>query len=1832
MGKYLTNLILFDTETDRDSKKILDTGAVAYDINRNETSFHGADNSQITEFINFVKKNSKDKYFLCGHNIINHDIKMLKDEPTAKTFFKENDNIFYIDTLNLSILLFDKKTHRLGKDYEQMKGENNNPTLDAKKSKELFDLALSEFNKFDEKTQNIYRQLLQNTEEFSGFFEYIGKTSPLNTDYETLAENIKELLLGSICENANVIDFIKDCPLETAIAISNILFAAEKTDEEGEDFSKVSINLPEYVEINYPMTGIIIKKLCFTLCEEVCSYCDKELSPEKMAIKIYKNLAKTIDAKLHFEFRSYGEDNLPLQEDAIKSALRGESLIAIFPTGGGKSLTFQLPAIIAGKKYGALTVVISPLQSLMKDQVDNLNEKGNFISTYINGLDNPVEKSIKMQAIEDGAYYMLYISPEQLRSQAIQKMLGKRTIDRFIIDEAHCFSQWGHDFRPDYQYIGNFIKTLEEQKNKTSKNKDKVLYKIPISCFTATAKESVKEDILNYFRDKLGLELKKFYASAKRNNLTYHAVKIDEPDDNKNYNERKDAIISILDKNTNQGQLPCTIIFMSKAAETKKLAEDLNEHYTHDIDNKKEVATFYNGGKLGKEDKKINQKKFMDGTCNIMVATSAFGMGVDKDNVRVVIHFDLPSSLENFMQEAGRAGRDQKPSDCYVLFSEKDQETHFSLYKQSLVDFESVKKINKAVRSSINKTEKSKKKKKNGVYLSALDIANRANIKKKGDLEGFVKTAISTLETSDYLERLDNSTKIFAGAPKVTAENLEQKLDEIAAFSQKNDENITNSLDTENIEPKKNKRQIATEILYEMIRANKENMGGENRVDFLQKQIDCSKKDFTEVMQLLLDNELIYRQSTYKINVLSEDDEETNEKFYQSIASVEEEILEHIKSNNKKAKLNLKKISSDKNINLYNIKKIVAQWIMFGYIDQPEGSLENYLQIPSKKLNLEQIITKKNEIAEKLISALVYANIKSLYKKQKNKQQNSDNSSEKAEEKNYIEFDLKEFCIKEKLSDYEKLVKQALLQLDSIGEIEIVNGLVVYKSMMHIKKGKNHTKDFEMEDYEHLRTFYTGKVGQIHIMYKYAQLLFEETENEKLAENSEISPKKSEKFVNDYLTMAKSKFEDEYFPDEEDKKLLEIPRTKQKNEQILNNKGNNNFDVYQQEIMNADERGLIIYAGPGSGKTKVLVHKLVQLVDKYNYRYEDVLMLTHTRSAAEEFRSRLIDLIYNSAYGIEIKTFHSYAYDVLGEVGYIENSSNGLGSVKDDGILFVNANKKLLDIQNSDDGSQVEEYTIPNKCLIVVDEAQDMDVKQFDFLKALINYNKDIKEFRVIIAGDDDQSIFDYGYNNTADLNRDTFTTLSDDLETCGNFNSCDIKEYHLINNYRSKKNILALVNLFAKDRQNRAKSEDMLCMNKEAGDGVVKITKFKCEYIQVYVLQALSDYIAQHKDKKVCILTYTNEEASSLYCNLLQNKIPARLISNASKDEMQDLKNLDEFFYLLRKMEEIIALNSPKVEPTPENADEEQELYDEITIDDFNKLVFKKYDDKQSLEVVYKRSNLLEPVLNIIKLYLKSNQNKNTVSKKAFEEYLWQTHLEGNLEDFYSDRCFVYVSTIHKAKGKEYDTVFLMLKERDRDWKDAFWREVFVALSRAKDNLYVFTNTDVFDDPKYKIALGDDFATLNLDYTETDTMKEVRISLSERRVFWDYGLFWYKEEGKYDDCYGPDTDYIEKIKSLRAGDKLYYSKNNLSDVNSKCTPQGFKNKSFGKSCLKSSDGTVVFQFFDMLPAEMTNPYYELSYAYVESVVWFYKNNFKDQSLNGFYPHVKPVLYFTKKK
>lgn len=332
------------------------------------------------------------------------------------------------------------------------------------------------------------------------------------------------------------------------------------------------------------------------------------------------------------------------QGEIIESVLNRKNTLGILPTGGGKSLCFQIPALL----FPGTTIVISPLISLMKDQVDALSTS-NIPATFVNSSLSAKEYQERVSLIRQGVYKLVYVAPERFESDFFIDVLNSIEIPLLAFDEAHCISQWGHDFRPSYRSIVSSLKKLKQE---------------PVTvALTATATENVAKDIRSLLKIQNNDTYKTGFA---RENLSFHVLK--------GLNKR-DFILDYL----NQHKGDSGIIYTASRKETDGLYNYLSM--------KGYSVSKYHAGLSDKERKKA-QDQFVYDEKTIMIATNAFGMGIDKSNVRWVIHYNMPKNLEAYYQEAGRAGRDGEESECYLLFSKQDVQLQKFLIEESSLDFE----------------------------------------------------------------------------------------------------------------------------------------------------------------------------------------------------------------------------------------------------------------------------------------------------------------------------------------------------------------------------------------------------------------------------------------------------------------------------------------------------------------------------------------------------------------------------------------------------------------------------------------------------------------------------------------------------------------------------------------------------------------------------------------------------------------------------------------------------------------------------------------------------------------------------------------------------------------------------------------------------------------------------------------------------------------------------------------------------------------------------------------------------------------------------------------
>jgi ATP-dependent DNA helicase RecQ len=723
------------------------------------------------------------------------------------------------------------------------------------------------------------------------------------------------------------------------------------------------------------------------------------------------------------------------------------------------------------------------------------------------------------------------------------------------------------------------------------------------------------------------------------------------------------------------------------------------------------------------------------------------------------------------------------------------------------------------------------------------------------------------------------------------------------------------------------------------------------------------------------------------------------EKFLCTQLEMQEKTF-HIKELNE-----LAESTGCKDVNPSKIKTIFNFWSIKNWIKKYHADFtKNHitlLNLQTKEI-LQEIIEKRLELA--------YFIVEYLYEKS----QKIENNKEIEKSEILVEFSVLElleafenqpslFHSKRTIDD----IEDALFYLSRIDAIKIEGGfLVIYNKLSIDRLEKSNRIQYKEQDYEKLSQYYNHKIQQIHIVGEYAKKMIDDKTG-------------ALQFVDDYFHLNFPSFISKYF---KGARALEIQKniTPQKYKKLFES-----LSVVQRKIIDDQQsKYIVVAAGPGSGKTKVLVHKLASLLLMEDVKHEQLLMLTFSRAASTEFKKRLIELIGNAAHYIDIKTFHSFCFDLLGKVGTLDKSDS----------ILKNTIEKIRN-------GEVENSRI-TKTVLVIDEAQDMDDLEYELVELLMEKNEDM---RVIAVGDDDQNIYQWrGSDSKYLLN---FITEK------------NATKYELVTNFRSKNNIVEYTNQFVKTIEKRLKQNPIQAIHND--DGIIKIVQYSNNNL---ILPLVEDILSTSFSGSTCILTNKNSDAFQICGILNKHNLPTKLIQNKDGFSLYNLSEVRYFINQLQLEEDTFIINNENWE----NA-------------------------KRKLTERYKTSTKFDIINTMIKEFEATNPQRKY--KSDFEVFI----LESKVEDFViTNSETIFVSTIHKAKGKEFENVILFL-ENFQPENDDFKRLLYVAMTRAKrtltlhyngkyleqfvtDNIIKIQNNNTYSPPK-ELSLALSHKDLNLGY-----------------------------------------------------------------------------------------------------------------------------------------------------
>jgi len=1274
---------------------------------------------------------AKDASFLLGHNLIDFDLPHLRAAAPGLELLK----LPAVDTLRLNPLAFPRNPyHHLVKHYQDgqlRRGRLNDPELDARLTLEVFrdqHQALKDMHKAEPDLLLAWHWLTTVDEGPAGLNAFFSTVrSQLRPNRQDTLAAMERRMLRHACLSAcrSILKTPDHANWALAYALAWLSVAGGNS------------VMPPWVRFQFPEAGELVRKLRDVACHDVaCHWCRERHDARKELIRWFGFSA--------FRPEPQDADGKSLQQSIVEAAMQAESVLGILPTGTGKSLCYQIPALSRFDKTGALTLVISPLVALMADQVAGLEARGITSCAAINGLLSMPERADVLDRVRLGDIGILIVSPEQLRNRALRKVLAQREIGAWVLDEAHCISKWGHDFRPDYRYVGRFIKEKAGEEPVP-----------PVLCLTATAKPDVIADVLGHFKDKVGVELRLFDGGANRSNLDFAVVPT-------TTHEKFELIYQILMTDLPAGVSGGGIVYCSSRRQTEEVAQYLRD--------KELMAAHFHAG-LPPDTKKHVQQLFIGGDLRVMVATNAFGMGIDKPDVRIVIHADIPGSLENYLQEAGRAGRDRQSAKCILLYTPEDVERQFGLSARSRLTQREIQAILKSLRSL------NRKKKLDGEVIATPGeiLAEEPEgyfIRDSATDDTRVRTAISWLEEAALLTRDENMTQVFPSSLRVDSiDAAREKLskatialvyrnqllkivqtliaadadegistDELMAESGLGPDGIRTALyDLERLGIASNDTALTAFVHSGVERSSLNRYESAAALETLlidklrEAAPDMSKGD-TTLLHL--------RHATQDLKEAGHKDA-LPEKIARIVRSISNDGRD---SGSGVGSVHLRRLDPETmEVKLQRNWDDLAKTARI----RREGAgrlLEHLLAcLPPGSRGMDLL-------AETTLGKLLAA----------------------------LEQDL---LLKNEVQKMPKLLDRALLWLHEQEVIRLNKGLAVFRPAMTIRLGQDR-RGFVKADFEPLKMHYAEQVVQIHVMAEYVQRGLKA-----MAEAIGLAM--------DYFSLDRDSFINRWLPGRE--KELSLQTTPQSWRSIVEEL--NNPDQQRMVADDREQTNVLVLAGPGSGKTRVLVHRIAYLLRVKRENPRGVLALAYNRHAAVEIRRRLAALIGDDARGVTVMTCHALAMRLVGA-----SFAGRAGRVNED--QFSEVLRQAVALLKGvglppEEADEQRERLLAGFRWILVDEYQDIGLEQYELISALAGRTLQDDEGRLSLfaVGDDDQNIYAFAGASVEFIRR-----FESEYKARASF---------LVENYRSTAHIIGAANLVIEPAANRMKIAHPIRINR---------------------------------------------------------------------------------------------------------------------------------------------------------------------------------------------------------------------------------------------------------------------------------------------------------------------------------------------------------------------------------------------------------------------------------
>jgi ATP-dependent DNA helicase RecQ len=1532
-----------------------------------------------------------------GHNIVEHDLPRLQATSAGHPLLQ----LPAIDTLVLSPLAFPANPyHRLVKDYKLVRESTNDPLADARLAGSLFLdewEALARLRTTYPDLFTALHHLLATTDPdvrprdnsgrgFELLFRALSEGQTLPTREDALAA-IHRWIHARACIAAR----LPDGALDSRSSRLGLAFALAWLGVAGGN----SV-LPPWVRRQHPSAAASVREWrCQPCTAPDCPWCTQQHEPRLQLQRWYG-----FD---DFRPEPRAPDGSSLQRRIIESGMRDDSLLAILPTSGGKSLCFQLPALVRHRRTGALTIVISPLQALMKDQVDGLIRRtGNPCAAALYGMLTPPERADVLRRTQLGDIAVLYVSPEQFRNRSFRAAVANREIGCWVFDEAHCLSKWGHDFRPDYLYAARFIREFSA---------DVGVPVAAIACFTATAKQEVKDEILAHFEKETGRKLLSFEGGVERDNLLFSVKETGE-------HGKLGQVDELLREHLTPGLPGSAVVFRARRQFTETTAEYLRSQDW--------AAEHFHAGLTPPEKKRI-QDEFIAGRIQVICATNAFGMGIDKDDVRLVIHADTPGSLENYLQEAGRAGRDGRNARCVLLFDEEDCEAQFRLGAMSELSRRDIAQILRGIRKASRGRDE--------VVLTSGELLRDEDLDVSIDPGGMmadtqVRTALAWLERAGFVQRNDNVTSVFQARPLVRT--LDEAHPIIARLQLPAPEanlwlavlrEIMNTAPTENLTVD----QLALLPEFAALHHQRpvEASGPAWVSSRILKTLDSMvaagllKRDTiltAYVRHKVTDHSALRLQRVVKLEhallgilVETDPDPDTERWLPLSLPLLNQRLLDEGHPT-----------SVDQ---LRGILVSIAQdgrgfAGKHGSFDLRANNHESLaVRIRRGWDNLRKLSERRARAADIVLQRL-------LARIPKDAPTQADLLVEFTFEelRHAIESDL---VLRSETPDLNATVERSLLFLHEQKVIELRQGLAIFRSAMTLRLNRQKNgQRYGNADFEPLASHYRERILQVHVMGEYARRGLERMEE-------------ALELVLAYFRLGREEFVQRYVPLKA--AVREHATTAASYERIVSDLEN----ADQIRIVTAPlNRNLLVLAGPGSGKTRTVVHRTAFLLRVHRVRARSILVCCFNRSAALELRSRLVELVGDDARGVTILTYHALALRLLGRSLAQKSQRPGTSAAAtseeiqfDQLIIEATALLKGQRIPPGIESDEIRDRLLAGFEHILVDEYQDIDEHQYQLIAALAGRNEDDpdQKLSILAVGDDDQSIYAFRGANVEFIRR-----FQSDYEA-------DVQ--YLVENYRSSRRIVDASNAVIAINRDRMKTGRPIRIDRHRSDApaggqlesIDPLSRGRVQVIavddSVHEAEAVLAEIRRIRSlahtpwSSFAVLSSEHRDLALVRAVLERESIPVRW--RADRGNWPSLLHFREVHEFLDRID---------------TAERRQVRHPELL------------DWLAEIRAIHGAANpwilLLERLVDAWKDEAGEGDVPAIDTARFFRESLVEIRRDSDATDG------VILSTVHAAKGTEYDHVLLIggwPEAPDRRRSEERRRTFYVGMTRARRSLAIF-------------------------------------------------------------------------------------------------------------------------------------------------------------------------------